>query len=212
MVGRTSNNGYLVVIEGIDGTGKSSQARMLKEHHERSGKEAVLSFEPTKSSEHGVKLRTAMMDRATPLSFKDELFLFIEDRKWHVANVIAPALRDGKVVILDRYYLSTAAYQGTRGFLSWEKILDMNELFAPKPDIVFLLTIDVDKALERIDKERGSRSYFEKHERLDAIQTAFIEIHKSNRYNTVKIDASLSIDEVHESIMSRLNFKKKERI
>ena len=197
--------GTFIVLEGIDGTGKSIQCSMLEEYFKHDGKDVVKSFEPTKSSPHGIKLREGMMNRDIPFTFDEELFLFMEDRKWHVDNVIKPGLQSGKVVILDRYYYSTVAYQGTRGVMGYEEILKMNEKFAPKPDYIFILVLDVEKALKRIDKDdsRG-RSYFEKHDRLSAIQSVFLNIHDGNKYNTFKIDASRNPEEVHASILEYL--------
>lgn len=200
-----ARKGFFIVIEGIDGTGKSTQAKMLKEHYEKIGREVVASFEPTKSSEFGKKLRHAMMHSKEPLTFEEELDLFTRDRRWHVENVIEPGLRDGKIVILDRYYFSTAAYQGSRGVISWKEIIKMNEAFAPVPDSIFILDLPVDDALERIDKDNSrGRSYFERKDRQLAIQSIFMQIHESNEYNTFKIDASKPATDVHESIVSRL--------
>ncbi|MEK0451860.1 MAG: hypothetical protein RL088_4128, partial [Verrucomicrobiota bacterium] len=126
------------MLEGIDGAGKSTVIRRMLAYLAEAGRECVTSFEPTRGP-WGMKLRQSMIEGR--LSLEEELELFLKDRAEHVENLILPALRQGKVVILDRYYISTAAYQGARG-VSPEWVLMTNEQFAPKPDLVLLLDFD----------------------------------------------------------------------
>jgi len=189
----------LIVIDGIDGTGKSTQASLLEKQLLDNGHDVLKIAEPTKSP-FGIQIRDAMMNAKKRLSFEEELDLFIKDRQYNVENNIQPALSEGKIVILDRYYFSTAAYQGARGKLSWQEIIAMNETFAPIPDIVFFFFIHVEDALERIDEERGSRSYMEKQGNLEKVQAIFQQIHDSGTYNSVSIDAILPIDEIQAQI------------
>ena len=105
--------GLLIVIEGIDGTGKSTHARRLAEWMEMKGRHPVVSREPT-DRPWGRKLRdSAASGRLSP---QEELDCFLRDRSQHVEELIAPSLAAGRDVILDRYYFSTMAYQGARGF------------------------------------------------------------------------------------------------
>jgi len=196
----------LIVIDGIDGTGKSTQAALLEKTLLENGREhdVVRIAEPTKSP-FGMKIREAMMSAKKRLSFEQELDLFIQDRQYNVENNIKPALVEGKTVILDRYYFSTAAYQGARGKLSWQEIIAMNEAFAPVPDIVFFFFMPVDEALKRIDKDateakRGSRSYMEKKDNLEKVQAIFQQIHDSGAYNAIYIDATNAIDDIQAQI------------
>lgn len=152
--------GQLIVIEGIDGTGKSTQATMLAEALRKSHEEVVQSFEPT-NGPWGKKLRESATTGR--LSIEDELDYFIRDRREHVENVIVPVMQRGGIVILDRYYFSTMAYQGARG-LDPLKIREQNEQFAPKPDILIILDLDVDTALQRIGVRDGQTNEFEKRE------------------------------------------------
>jgi dTMP kinase len=130
--------GFLLVLEGIDGSGKSTLARALAEHLRARGLTVVVSREPTDGL-HGTALRRSA--KTGRLSLADELDLFLKDRAEHVETLIRPALARGEIVILDRYYLSTAAYQGARGVDPTE-IIARNEAFAPRPDLVLLLDID----------------------------------------------------------------------
>ncbi len=195
----------LIVFEGIDGTGKSTQAALLEQQiNDDAPDTAIRIAEPTKSP-HGMKIREAMMSAKERLSFDEELDLFVQDRKYNVEHNIRPALAAGKAVILDRYYFSTAAYQGTRGKMSWQEIIDINERFAPKPSILIVFFLPVDEALERIDKDakdakREARSYMEKKDTLEKVQAAFQSIHDSRRYNSHAIDAARSVEELRELI------------
>ncbi|MBD3188234.1 dTMP kinase, partial [Candidatus Bathyarchaeota archaeon] len=133
----------LVAIEGIDGTGKSTQVQMLVNRLEKEisewGLPGVFSIAEPTDSIYGKKIREAMMEGGQRLPFHEELELFLADRRINVEKNIKPRLEKGFVVVLDRYYFSTAAYQGTRGFMDYKTILNMNEVFAPKPNMVFFI-------------------------------------------------------------------------
>lgn len=164
--------GLFIVIEGIDGTGKSTQARRLGDWFTEKGREVVLSREPT-DGPWGKKLReSASTGRLSP---EDELQYFLNDRRQHVEEKIKPALAAGKVVILDRYYFSTMAYQGARGFDPAE-IRRLNEAFAPIPDLLLILDLDVDTAHQRIGHRGDSTNEFEKRESLEKCREIFLSL------------------------------------
>ncbi len=159
-------------MEGIDGAGKSTIVRRIREHCAARGLESVVGFEPTKGP-WGMKLRQSMT--GSRLALEDELEFFLKDRAEHVENVIRPALRQGKVVILDRYYLSTAAYQGARG-VSPEWVLVENERFAPKPDLVLLLDFDPAAGLDRIRARGDAPNSFEQLDQLREVRRIFLSL------------------------------------
>jgi dTMP kinase len=182
--------GRLIVLEGIDGTGKSTQAKRLGEWFVSQGREVVLSREPT-SGPWGRKVReSAATGRLSP---EDELEYFLKDRRQHVEELIAPSLAAGNVVILDRYYFSTMAYQGARGFDPVE-IRRRNEAFAPVPDLLLVMDLDVDISLERIGSRGDVANEFEKRETLERCREIFLSL-KNERFVRV-IDSSGSLDEV----------------
>ena len=182
--------GLFIVIEGIDGTGKSTQARRLGEWFQSQGREVVLSREPT-DGPWGKKLReSASTGRLSP---EDELQYFLNDRRQHVDELIKPALADGKVVILDRYYFSTMAYQGARGFDPLE-IRKRNEEFAPAPDLLLILDLDVDTAHTRIGVRGDTTNEFEKRENLMRCREIFLSL-KDEPFVRV-IDSEGTLDEV----------------
>ena len=164
--------GLFIVIEGIDGTGKSTQARRLGEWFTAQGREVVLSREPT-DGPWGKKLRES--GGTGRLSPEDELQYFLNDRRQHVEELIQPSLAQGKVVILDRYYFSTMAYQGVRGFDPAE-IRRKNEAFAPVPNLLLILDLDVDSALERIGSRGDTANEFEKRDSLERCREIFLSL------------------------------------
>ena len=127
----------------------------------------------------------------------EELELFHEDRREHVESLIDPALSRGEVVILDRYYFSTMAYQGARGFDPVE-IRRENEAFAPVPDLLILLELPVKVAIERIGGRGGTIDTFEKEERLQACSAIFDKLDDSFIY---RIKATQSLVDIHEEVL-----------
>lgn len=187
----------LIAIEGIDGSGKTTQARMLAGFFEKKGRQVVLSHEPTRGP-HGARLRESA--HAGRLSPEDELELFLLDRRDHLDTLVRPALADGKVVILDRYYFSNIAYQGVRGF-DPEEIRRLNEEFAPAPDHLFLLDLPVSDALQRIGVRDGKGNAFEKRCNLEKCREIFVALPDAFVH---RIDATRPISEVHQAIIEQL--------
>ncbi len=185
-----SPRGLFIVIEGIDGTGKSTQAKRLCEWLTSHGREVVLSREPT-AGPWGQKVRdSAATGRLSP---EDELQYFLNDRRQHVEELIAPSLAAGKVVILDRYYFSTMAYQGARDFDPTE-IRRKNEEFAPVPDLLLIMDLDVDAALERIGARGNTANEFEKRENLERCREIFLSLKDENFVRIINTQGTL--DEV----------------
>lgn len=191
--------GQLIVIEGIDGTGKSTQATMLAEALKTQGHEVIQSFEPTNGS-WGKKVRDSALTGR--LSIEEELECFIKDRKEHVKELITPTRQKGGTVVLDRYYFSSMAYQGARG-VDPQNIRQQNELFAPKPDTLIILDMPVDKALLRIGVRDGEANEFEQRESLQYCRDMFLSF-KNEAFAHV-ISADQSIEEVHREILTKLS-------
>jgi dTMP kinase len=118
-----------------------------------------------------------------------------------VTEKIAPALAAGHVVILDRYYFSTMAYQGVRGF-DPQKIREDNEAFAPVPDLLLILDLDVDTALTRIGSRGDTANEFEQRASLARCREIFLSV-KDEPFARL-IDANAGMDEVTESILAAL--------
>lgn len=188
-----------IVIEGIDGTGKSTQAKRLAEHFAAMGKTVTLSREPTDGLWGTLLRNSANTGRLSP---EEELETFLKDRRQHVTEKIAPALAAGHVVILDRYYFSTMAYQGARGF-DPAKIRRDNEAFAPVPDLLLILDLDINTAQGRIGSRGDTANEFEQRDNLERCRRIFLSL-KDEPFARL-IDANRSADEVTQSILAALH-------
>lgn len=191
----------LIAVEGIDGAGKTTQVGFIEQFLRSSGFAVVRSKEPT-DGPWGQKIRKSASSGR--MSLNDELQAFIEDRKEHVRQVILPALSRGEVVLLDRYFYSTIAYQGARGSDVDELTEDMLRI-APEPDLVVLLDVAPDIGLQRIAHGRGETpNAFENEETLRAVRAEFLQLSKKHT-NILTIDASRDIESVRVEVLKAIS-------
>jgi len=163
--------GVLVNLEGIDGCGKSTQSKLLLEKLEGEGEKVIILKEPTKRP-HGQKLWDVLHGKRKATN-EEILELFVLDRIQHVEEKIQPALDDGTVILMDRYYYSSMAYQ-VAGGIDVEEIREKHA-FAPKPDIVLIFDLPVSIALERV-KGHSDADEFEKEEHLEKVREAYLDL------------------------------------
>ena len=190
----------LIAIEGIDGSGKTTQVDLLAKSLREQNKPVVTSKEPT-DGVYGRKLReSAFTGRMGP---QQELELFIKDRRDHVENLIEPNLKLGMIVILDRYYFSTIAYQSARG-LDPEMIRAKNEKFAPRPDLLFILDVSVTESLKRIGVRDGEGNNFEGLENLTNCREVFLTMTGPGIFH---IDAERAPGALHQEILKIMSEK-----
>lgn len=188
--------GLLIVFEGVDGTGKSTQISLLAERLIKDGFNTVATRQPT-DGPYGQKIRQLYQNR-DQATREEELQLFIDDRKEHTEQLLLPALLEGKVVLCDRYYLSTAAYQGAAG-LDPDEIIERNS-FAPTPDLALLFQLPLEESLKRIIGSRGDTpNDFEQKESLEKVKKIFNEM---NFPYIQPVDADQSIEKVHNKVVS----------
>jgi dTMP kinase len=162
--------GRLIVLEGIDGSGKTTQARSLVRRLRRRGFKAAFFREPTRGRwGREIKRHARRADSLTP---EEELALFVKDRRENVSKNLRPALAAGRIVILDRYYFSTIAYQGAKG-IDPGRIRRLNESFAVKPDLVVFLDIDARAGLGRIAGRKTRDELFEREDYLVRVARLF---------------------------------------
>ncbi len=162
--------GRLIVVEGVDGAGKSTLIKSLAASLQARGRSVLCSREPT-FGVHGMALRNAAkLQRLPP---ERELELLILDRKEHLRSLIEPALAKGDWVLLDRYYFSTVAYQGAAG-LDQGYLLAVNEAFARKPDLLLILDLPVAESIKRIAARGVARDDFERDDTLHAVRETFL--------------------------------------
>ncbi len=190
--------GILIVFEGIDGSGKTTQADILTRNLRKKGVDAVYFREPSKGKwGHLIKKKALIADSLSP---QEELALFLKDRKDNVEKNLKPALRQKKAVILDRYYFSTMAYQGARG-INPERIQRDNEKFAVRPDMVFILDVEASKGLKRIEDRKKKDMLFEKEEYLVKVREIFRSIKGKNIFHINGMRAVRDISREIEEIV-----------
>ena len=186
--------GALIVFEGIDGAGKTTQAHRLIAGLRARGRDAAYTKEPTEGV-WGQKIRRSAEGQRLPI--EEELQAFLEDRREHVRDLLGPALAGGTFVALDRYYFSTAAYQGARG-ADPQQILRDNERFAPPPDLLVFLDIPVEVAMERIRTRGIAISSFE---RADALERSAQIFRALERPYLLRLDGRRPVDEITTEIL-----------
>ncbi len=190
--------GLLIVFEGTDGTGKSTQLSLLAKTLRDKGLEVVSTFEPT-NGKYGQQIRELYSNRKDT-TLEEELELFLADRKEHVNTLLDPALQEGKIILCDRYYLSTIAYQGAAG-LEPAEILKRNS-FAPIPDLALLFYAPIETGVKRITEIRGdSLNDFEKEEYLQKVATQFEML---TLPYIKRINASGTIEAIHLDVLAHV--------
>ncbi len=188
-------HGKLIVFEGTDGTGKTTQRDLLGRYLQGIGYQVVITKEPT-NGPYGMQIRDLYSNR-NKYSREEELELFLADRRQHVNDLLLPNLLFDKIILCDRYYFSTAAYQGALG-LNPEAIIALND-FAPEPDLVLLFQAHLDIGLTRITAGRKETpNNFEQREFLEKVAAIFAAI---KRPYIRKIDASGTVDDVHRLVV-----------
>jgi dTMP kinase len=195
--------GKFITFEGIDGSGKSTQIRMLADELRRRGVRLVTSCEPG-GTPLGRHLRQAFLETEETVAPLAELLLFAADRAQHVEFLIKPAMAAGRVVISDRYADATAAYQGAgRGF-DPETIRQIIELATGglKPDLTLFFDITVETAILRMAGRGDAET---KRNRMDAetaefygrVRDKYLEIARSEPERFQVIDAAGSVEDIH---------------
>ncbi|MGE0433680.1 MAG: dTMP kinase, partial [Planctomycetota bacterium] len=187
-----------IVFEGADGVGKTTHADRVAGWLRAEGHTVVRLHEPT-DGEWGQKIRRAAREGTRPDDAREEVRWFTEDRKHDVADNILPALAAGSFVVLDRYFYSTAAYQGARG-VPVDEILAANRAFAPEPHLCVVLACDPTEARQRIGQRGDTPDAFEALDYQQRVAGMFDEIaHGMERDGVcpvLRVDTSGPLDEV----------------
>lgn len=194
-----------ITFEGIDGVGKSTQLNLLQQWLEARGHEVVRTLEPG-GTELGKEIRHLLLHRKGDVAPRSEALLYAADRAHHVATKIRPALESGKVVLSDRYFDSSVAYQGAARELDVEEVRNIS-LWAVDnllPDLTVLLDLDAEAAMERrsttgTEPDRLER---EKVEFFVRAREQYLALAIEPRF--LVIDATKSVDEIQELIRIRL--------
>ncbi len=205
---RAKRRGFLVVLEGIDGAGTTTQAALLRERLAGQVEPVVVTAEPS-TGPIGALIRNVLRGRVTGLDSGGRLapfdrqalaLLFAADRLDHLACEVRPVLARGGVVICDRYVLSSLAYQGLDAPREW--IADINR-FAPLPDLTVFLDVPPDVALVRIADSRGGRDLFETSRMLERVAVAYREALAAGVAGPVAVvDGTVTRTEVADRVFS----------
>jgi dTMP kinase len=201
--------GLFITFEGIDGSGKTTQIKMLTEYLEKYGHQVLNTLEPG-GTRLGKKIRQILLSRKNEgMSSRAETLLFQASRAELVSKVIDPALQSGKIVICDRFFDSTIAYQGIARGLGVEDILDMS-LWATgglEPDLTFLLSIDFKKGKKRLSGTSPDRIEMEEDDFQQKICQGYRKLAARFPDRIVEVDADLSIEEVFAAIKEKVDRK-----
>lgn len=194
-----------ITFEGIDGVGKSTQLELLQAWLEEKGYRVIRTLEPG-GTELGQEIRHLLLHRKGEVSPRSEALLYAADRAHHVATKIRPALAEGTVVLSDRYFDSSVAYQGAARELDVEEVRNIS-LWAVDnllPDLTVLLDLDAEAAIARRSKTGQEPDRLER-EKVDFFIRArkqYLELAKEPRF--LVIDATSSIEEIQSQIRARL--------
>jgi len=190
--------GLFITFEGPEGSGKTTQVELLG--NALASREPVMVREPG-GNELGERIREIVLYSALELDPEAEMYLFMAGRRQLIAEVIAPALAAGQIVVADRYHDSTLAYQGgARGVpTTWPPTF-------PRPDITFLLSVPVESGLERLAKagnkpDRMESESIEFHKR---VASAYDRLAAAEPDRFVRLDATGTRDHIHQTVMGRL--------
>lgn len=203
--------GIFITFEGIDGCGKSTQCEMLKDYLTEYGKKFIFVREPG-GTEIGERIREILLDKKnTQMTARTELLLFEAARAQITDEVIKPALEDGKIVICDRFFDSSSAYQGMARGMGMDFVANLNMAATGglKPDVTFFFDISAEEALVRRGKrgEASDRIELAGLKFQEDVRQGYLELAASSGGRIVTIDARLGIDEIFEQVKGALEGK-----
>jgi dTMP kinase len=196
-------NGVFIGIEGLDGSGKSTQAKLLTKKLCKEGYDAVFTAEPSKGK-IGCFIRKRLFDKERmPPSV--EALLFAADRLEHVQCVIVPALQAGKIVISDRYVYSSLAYQGCAGLsLDWIETINAN---AQKPDLSIFIDVAPEIVLKRLKRKKSVMENLQTQQRVQEIYQRYVEKGLLKRVDGSKGKNDV-LEELYSTVICHLKLEK----
>ena len=200
-------SGLFISFEGIDGVGKSTQADLLESWLKSQGKEVLRTLEPG-GTDVGVEIRKILLHHKGDLAPRAEAALFAADRAHHVASKIRPALEQGKIVITDRYFDSSVAYQGAGRDLSRTEVRELS-LWAVGgllPDLTVLLDLPAEQARTRRNSSgtEPDRLEKEKTEFFETVRSAYLDLAEAEPDRFLVVDASVTVEEMQYIIRERV--------
>lgn len=200
--------GIFITFEGSEGSGKTTQAQMLKDYLEKRSKEVILVREPG-GTPVGEKLRQILLESGEEIEIAPvtEALLFAADRAQLVSKVVRPALERGSIVIGDRFIDSSLAYQGVARGCGLEAVKNLNEWATDglEPNLTLFLDLPVAEGLARVSKVEPDRIESEKIEFHENVRSGYSMLQKIFSYRYAVINASGTADEVHSLVISEVD-------
>ena len=201
--------GFFISFEGVEGSGKSTQVVLLAEALRKHGYEVLTTREPG-GTEIGQTLRRILLTPTqTPLAMRTELLLMLADRAQHVQEVIVPGLREGKIVISDRFVDSTTAYQGHGRGIDSDLLLRLNTFACGGllPALTLLLDVPVSEGLRRANQRRGSENHVDHFEAEsvafhERVREGFLSVARTDPQRVCVIDGQQSPEAVHAVVLA----------
>jgi len=200
-----SKKGLFISLEGLDGCGKTTQIKFLRQAFQREGKE-VISFREPGCTPLGEKLREIVLHSDSDIGERAELLIYLSSRAQVTDEMVIPSLNQGKIVIADRYADSSVAYQGFGRAIGPERVKALND-FAIKniyPDITFLLEISVDEALKRLKNKPLDRLEKERETFFQRVHEGYEWLYQQNPKRFVKIPGEIDPQQVSRQILQKL--------
>ena len=200
--------GYLISFEGIDGSGKTTQAVLLRKRLLSLGHKVHLLREPG-GTPVGEIIRSILLDTShSDMSPHTELFLYLAARSQITSSCIIPSLHRGEIVIMDRYIDSTSSYQGFARGLGIDKMIIFNKIATDGlvPDVTFVIDCDPEIALSRINA-KPDRLESEGIDFMRTVREGFLKLHEMNKNRIIICDGNGDIDEIERYILAQLQEK-----
>jgi dTMP kinase len=205
--------GFFITFEGIEGSGKTTQIRLLADYLQNKGYEVLVSREPG-GTPLGEKIRNLLLDPQYDfMDYRTEILLYAADRAQHVKEKIKPALGKGKIVISDRFADSNLAYQAAGRGLDYEMVYQINDwvIDSTWPDLTFILDIDIKEGLNRAraqsSEAEGDRLEREVDEFHQRVRDAYLKMAEKERFALVNAGESIeNVQKNIENIISRRLF------
>jgi dTMP kinase len=198
--------GLFITVEGGDGSGKSTQSALLAEWLEQQGRTVVLSREPG-GTELGLELRDIVLHRRGHITPRAEALLYAADRAQHIETKIRPALERGEVVLQDRYFDSSVAYQGAGRVLDPTEVRNLS-LWATEgllPDLTILLDLDEELGRDRLKvRTKYDRLEDEEQDFHARVRAAFLELAAAEPERFLVLSATDSVEDLAQAIRARV--------
>jgi dTMP kinase len=189
-----AKKGVFIVIEGLDGSGKTTQAKLLVEKLKKYN--AVFTTEPS-NGKTGTYIRNQCLYENTRLPTESEALLFAADRIEHCQTEVKPALDAGKVVVCDRYIYSSLAYQGSAGLsLDWIKTINARAL---QPDFCVFIDVPPEKVIERLQRKKSVMETLENQQKVREVYLKFVE-----KGELVRVDGDKPVETVAEELYGKV--------